>query len=346
MELTARGLRHNLLVRGPIDGPPVLLVHGNCSSAAFWEPLVRLLPAHWRVVAPDLRGYGETETVPVDATRGLRDFADDLAALLDAEQVFPAGARPVVVGHSMGGGVAMQLLIDAPERVAGLVLEAPLSPYGFGLGGAGAANPDFVARLAAGDRTADSPASPRTILRTYYVADPESLGADEELLLDTVLSTAIAEGNYPGDAASAEEWPGVAAGRYGVLNAMSPRWFEIADDLVAVPVKPKVTWVRGDVDQIVSDASLFDLANLGRLGAVPGWPGEELCPPQPMVTQTRQVLERYAAAGGAYEEIVYTGVGHSPHIERAADFAEVLRGVVDGVPGGSPYGSAVDSAGR
>ncbi|GAA3443395.1 alpha/beta fold hydrolase [Planomonospora venezuelensis] len=339
MKLTARGLRHSLLVRGPVDGPPVLLVHGNCSSGAFWEPLVRHLPAHWRIVAPDLRGYGETDTAAVDATRGLRDFADDLAALLDAEEVFPAGARPVVVGHSMGGGVAMQLLIDAPDRIAGLVLEAPLSPHGFGLGGAGAANPEFVERLAAGDRGADSPASPRTILRTYYVADPASLGADEEMLLDTVLSTAIAEGNYPGDAAAAEDWPGVAAGKHGVLNAMSPRWFDIADDLVAVPRKPKVTWVRGDGDQIVSDASLFDLANLGSLGVVPGWPGEELCPPQPMVAQTRAVLERYAAAGGSYEEVVYTGVGHSPHIERAEEFARLLRGVVDGTADGTADGA-------
>ncbi|GII01697.1 alpha/beta hydrolase [Planobispora takensis] len=328
MELTARGLRHNLMVRGPIDGPPVLLVHGNCSSGAFWEPLVRLLPEHWRIVAPDLRGYGGTEAAPVDATRGLRDFSDDLAALLEAEEVFPAGARPVVVGHSMGGGVAMQLLIDAPERIAALVLEAPLSPYGFGLGGAGAANPDFVARLAAGDRTDESPASPRMILRTYYVADPASLGADEELLLDTVLSTAIGEGNYPGDAAPGDEWPGAGAGRRGVLNSMAPQWFGIADDLVAVPGKPPVTWVRGDADQIVSDTSLFDLAYLGKLGAVPGWPGEEICPPQPMVTETRAVLDRYAEAGGSYEEIVYEGVGHSPHIERATDFAAVMARVV------------------
>ncbi|GIH93958.1 alpha/beta fold hydrolase [Planobispora siamensis] len=339
MELTARGLRHNLMVRGPIDGPPVLLVHGNCSSGAFWEPLVRLLPEHWRIVAPDLRGYGRTEAAPVDATRGLRDFSDDLAALLEAEEVFPAGARPVVVGHSMGGGVAMQLLIDVPERVAALVLEAPLSPYGFGLGGAGAANPDFVARLAAGDRTGESPASPRMILRTYYVADPASLGADEELLLDTVLSTATGEGNYPGDAAPCDEWPGMGAGRRGVLNSMAPQWFGIADDLVAVPGKPPVTWVRGDVDQIVSDTSLFDLAYLGKLGAVPGWPGEELCPPQPMVTETRAVLERYAEAGGSYEEIVYEGVGHSPHIERAADFAAVMARVVK-------EATAADAAGR
>ncbi|GAA3036649.1 alpha/beta hydrolase [Streptosporangium longisporum] len=340
MKLTARGIRQNLLVRGPIDGPPVLLVHGNCSSGAFWEPLVRLLPEHWRIVAPDLRGYGETETAPVDATRGLRDFSDDLLALLDAEEVFPAGTRPVVAGHSMGCGVAMHLLIDAPERVSALVLEAPLSPYGLGVGGAGAANPDFVARLAAGDRTADAPASPRTILRTCYVADPASLGADEEMLLDTVLSTATGEGNYPGDAVASEEWPGAAPGERGVLNAMAPRWFNVADDLVAVPAKPPVTWVRGDGDVIVSDASLFDLANLGSLGLVPGWPGEERCPPQPMIAQTREVLERYAEAGGSYEEIVYTGVGHSPHIERASDFAGVLRRVVEGAGSGAASGTA------
>ncbi|MFC4062600.1 hypothetical protein ACFOWE_30240 [Planomonospora corallina] len=72
----------------------------------------------------------------------------------------------------------------------------------------GAANPDFVARLEAGDRGGDSPASPRMILRTYYVADPASLGADEEPLLDTVLSTATGEGDYPGDAVACDDWPG------------------------------------------------------------------------------------------------------------------------------------------
>jgi hypothetical protein len=51
--------------------------------------------------------------------------------------------------------------------------------------------------------------------------------------------------------------------------------------------KPPVTWVRGDRDVIVSDTSLFDLAYLGKLGAVPGWPGDDECPPQPMVAQTR-----------------------------------------------------------
>src|SRR4029453_5943465 len=91
----ARGISQNVHVWGPLDGTPVLLIHGNCSSGAYWEPFVRRLLAtggSWRVGAPDPRGYGPTEPAPVDATRGLRDFADDVAALLDNESLFPAGA--------------------------------------------------------------------------------------------------------------------------------------------------------------------------------------------------------------------------------------------------------------
>lgn len=339
--VTANGITQSVRVAGPPDGVPVLLVHGNCSSAAFWEPLVRRLPDTMRVVAPDLRGYGDTQTAPVDATRGLRDFADDVAALLDEPALFGAAdARPVVVGHSLGGGVAMTLLVDHPHRFSGLLLAAPVSPYGFGgtrdlagtpttpdfAGtGAGTANPDFVARLAAGDRGDDAPTSPRAVLRAAYVADPASLGADEELLLDTILSTATGDDNYPGTAVASANWPGTAPGERGVLNALAPTWFRIADELVAVAPKPPITWVRGDADVIVSDTSLFDLAYLGSLGAVPGWPGAAECPPQPMIGQTRAVLERYAHAGGVYREVVLPGCGHSPHLERPDEFvAELL----------------------
>lgn len=332
-----RGISLNVLLAGPADGTPVLLVHGNCSSAAFWQPLLRHLPAGLRIVAPDLRGYGRSETAPVDATRGLRDFADDVAALLDS--FYPDGRPVTVAAHSMGCGVAMQLLVDHPDRVRAMLLEAPLSPYGFGgtrdvdgtpttadfAGtGGGTGNPDFVRRIAEQDRGADGPTSPLSVLRTAYVADPASLGEDEELLLDTVLSTAIGDDNYPGDSKPSANWPGMAPGDRGVLNTMAPNHFNIAADLVAVPAKPPITWVRGDQDAIVSDTSFFDLAYLGQLGVVPGWPGEQTCPPQPMVSQTRAVLDRYAAAGGAYAEVVYPNCGHSPHVERPVEVAAEL----------------------
>lgn len=336
----AGGISQSVLVAGPPEGIPVLLIHGNGSSAAFWEPLVRHLPATLRVVAPDLRGYGHSEPAPVDATRGLGDFAADVAALLDDPRCFATpNARPVVASHSLGGGVAMRLLVDHPDRVAGLLLEAPVSPYGFGgtrdlagtpttpdfAGtGGGAVNPDFVRRLRDGDRGDDGPSSPRAVLRSIYVADPASLGTDEELLLDTLLSTVVGDDNYPGTSTASDNWPGHAPGDRGVLNALAPRYFRIADELVAVWPKPPVCWVRGDADVIVSDTSLMDLAHLGSLGLVPGWPGAEACPAQPMVGQTRAVLDRYAAAGGTYREIVFAGCGHSPHVERAVDFASAL----------------------
>ena len=335
--VAVRGISLNVLLTGPADGTPVLLVHGNCSSAAFWQPLLRHLPPTLRIVAPDLRGYGRSETAPVDATRGLRDFADDVAALLDF--LFPTGRPVTVAAHSMGCGVAMQLLVDHPERVSAMLLEAPLSPYGFGgtrdldgtpttpdfAGtGGGTANPDFVQRIAEGDRGAAAPTSPLSVLRTAYVAGPASLGQDEQLLLDTVLSTAIGDDNYPGDSKPVDTWPGVAPGDRGVLNTMAPNHFNVADELTAVTPKPPITWVRGDSDAIVSDTSLFDLAFLGRLGVVPGWPGAETCPSQPMVGQTRAVLERYAAAGGSYTEVVYENCGHSPHVERPLDVADEL----------------------
>ncbi|MEE3918381.1 hypothetical protein V2I01_06560 [Micromonospora sp. BRA006-A] len=112
------------------------------------------------------------------------------------------------------------------------------------------------------------------MLRAAYVADPASLGDDEDLLLDSMLTTATGDDNYPGTAVASAHWPGTAAGPRGVLNALAPAHFRLADELVAVPVKPPVTWVRGDADVIVSDTSLFDLAYLGRLGVVPAWPGD------------------------------------------------------------------------
>ena len=70
----------------------------------------------------------------------------------------------------------------------------------------------------------------------------------------------------------------------------------------------------------------FDLAFLGSLGFVPGWPGAETCPPQPMVTQMKTVLDEYAQAGGQVDTLVLNDCGHSPHIERPDEVrAELLR---------------------
>ena len=62
----------------------------------------------------------------------------------------------------------------------------------------------------------------------------------------------------------------------------------------------------------------------GPLGLVPGYPGAEAYPPQPMLDQIRDVLDRYAAAGGAYEELVVADCGHVPYIEKPEEFNAAL----------------------
>ncbi|GAA4285886.1 hypothetical protein [Georgenia daeguensis] len=116
-------------------------------------------------------------------------------------------------------------------------------------------------------------------------------------------------------------------GPTGINNALSPRYYNLGA-FADVPEVGPVLWVRGDADAIVSDTSLLDLGNLGAVGAIPGWPGADVYPPQPMVSQMRTVLDRFAAAGGSYEEVVLEGVGHSPHLEEPDRFSELLAGLL------------------
>ena len=63
----------------------------------------------------------------------------------------------------------------------------------------------------------------------------------------------------------------------------------------------------------------------GSLGLIPNWPGPEIYPPQPMLGQIRNVLEKYAKAGGTYDEVVIEGAGHAPFIEKTGEFNAALH---------------------
>ncbi|MFH8623157.1 alpha/beta hydrolase [Streptomyces vietnamensis] len=316
------------------DGEPVVFVHGNVSSSAFWHTTLAALPAPYRPIAVDLRGFGGTDPLPVDATRGLRDYADDLAELLAALGI----DRAHLVGWSMGGGVVMQYLRDHPAAVRSLTLVSPVSPYGFGGthgadgtlnspdgagSGGGTVNPDFVRLLGEGDRGADFPASPRSVLTSCYVKPPFRT-EHEDAYVEAMLATRLGDDHYPGDSTPSTAWPGIAPGTRGVLNCMAPTHFRV-DDLHLIEPKPPVLWIRGEDDVIVSDTSMFDLAHLGAIGAVPGWDGT---PAQPMLAQTRHVLDRYAAAGGSVREVAVADAGHAVHLERPEEFGKALLEVL------------------
>jgi pimeloyl-ACP methyl ester carboxylesterase len=321
-------LRIHALERGPRSDTTVVFLHGNASAARFWEETMLALPADLHAIAPDLRGYGRTETRAIDATRGVRDFADDLRALLQATGL--GAGKLHLVGWSVGATVAMQYAVDHPGRVTSLTLIAPMSPYGFGGtkdttgtpcwsdfagSGGGTAAAEFVKRIGERDAGEGSDFSPRKVMNTYYFKPPfRAPRGREDVYVEEVLSSSTEPGCYPGDLSASAHWPGLAPGKVGMNNAISPAYCDLSGFAKLYP-RPPVLWIRGADDQIVSDTSLFDLGYLGKLGAVPGWPGDEVYPPQPMLGQVRAVLEAYRAAGGSYRELVLPGVGHSPHIE-------------------------------
>jgi pimeloyl-ACP methyl ester carboxylesterase len=322
---TAR-LETHLLEAGSEDGDPVVFVHGNASSSRFYAEFLADLPDRYRAIAPDLRGYGHSERRPIDATRGLRDFAEDVRALVTELEL----EQPAFVGWSTGGGVAMRYTIEHPEDVSSLTLLNPASPYGYGgthrdgtpcqpdyAGtGGGMANDEFIERLAEGDRTAESDASPRNVMRAFYFGPEPDLDPDvEDAYVDALLNTETGDDYYPGDATPSENWPGVAPGEGGTNNALSPKYLDLTG-IVDIDPSPPILWIRGGEDKIVSNSSFFDAGYLGKIGELPDWPGEDVYPPQPMVKQTRDVFEEYAGIGGEYREVVVEDAGHSPHIER------------------------------
>jgi len=92
------------------SGPCVVLIHGHPFNRSLWEPQVAALQDDFRVLAPDLRGFGESPVTPGTVT--MREYAADIEGLLDDLAITSAA----VVGLSMGGLVAMELAVTRPER--------------------------------------------------------------------------------------------------------------------------------------------------------------------------------------------------------------------------------------
>ncbi len=110
--------------RGKPGGRPLVLIHGNMSSSLHYEPLIQQLETDHHILAPDLRGFGDsTYHQPIDS---LADFAEDVAEFLDKKGIENA----TIAGWSTGGGVAMALAAKGGRRVGRLVLIESCAPEG------------------------------------------------------------------------------------------------------------------------------------------------------------------------------------------------------------------------
>lgn len=111
---TVRSGAAEVAVESTGAGPPVVLLHAGVADRRSWRPLAPALAGDHHLVAWDRRGFGDTR---VDHPAP-HDHLDDLVAVMDAAEV----DRAVVVGNSMGGGIAIDAALAHPDRVSGLVL--------------------------------------------------------------------------------------------------------------------------------------------------------------------------------------------------------------------------------
>ncbi len=121
LDVVVQGRHVRGRVGGRADAPPLLLLHGFPQTHAMWHRVAPRLAAHFRLVLPDLRGYGDSEPAPDEpeqAQMGKRALAADVLAVMR----HLGHERFAVAGHDRGGRVAHRLALDAPEAVSRLAV--------------------------------------------------------------------------------------------------------------------------------------------------------------------------------------------------------------------------------
>src|SRR3954453_13368446 len=102
---------HEVIYRTAGSGPPIVLIHGMVNSSRHWEQVAVRLADDYTVIAPDLIGHGDSATPRGDYSLGAHAAViRDLLAAIGVE-------RSTIVGHSLGGGVAMQYFWQFPQHV-------------------------------------------------------------------------------------------------------------------------------------------------------------------------------------------------------------------------------------
>lgn len=174
---TAGGLRLHVYEAGDEDAPPLVLVHGLGDEADTWRHVILPLAGRFRVVAPDLPGFGRSQQPRTAYTPAF--FARALEGLLDALGI----ARATLVGSSLGAAVAQRLALARPERVARLALVGGALPVDAGpppLQMLPFLTPGLGEAMYTGLRASQDAAY--ETLRPYY-ADLDALPADDRAFL-------------------------------------------------------------------------------------------------------------------------------------------------------------------
>ena len=176
--IDAGGIETSYLEAGA--GEPVVMLHGSgpgVSALANWQHNIGALSQRFRILAPDIVGFGATER-PRDIVYSLRTWTDHVWAFLDAHDI----QKAAIIGNSLGGRIALQMATDRPDRITRMVL--------MGAPGVGMTPTEGLAALRAYQPSRDAM---RDLLRNYFAVDPTMI-TDE--LVEIRYRASIADGAY------------------------------------------------------------------------------------------------------------------------------------------------------
>jgi 2-hydroxymuconate-semialdehyde hydrolase/2-hydroxy-6-oxo-octa-2,4-dienoate hydrolase len=176
--IDAGGIQTSYLEAGA--GEPVVMLHGSgpgVSAMANWQHNIGALSQRFRVLAPDIVGFGATKR-PDDIVYSLRTWTDHVWAFLDAHDIEQAA----IVGNSLGGRIALQMATDRPDRITKMVL--------MGAPGVGMTPTEGLAALRAYEPSHDAM---RDLLRNYFAVDPTMITDD---LVAIRYEASVADGAY------------------------------------------------------------------------------------------------------------------------------------------------------
>jgi pimeloyl-ACP methyl ester carboxylesterase len=176
--IDAGGIQTSYLEAGA--GQPVIMLHGSgpgVSAMANWQHNIGALAQRFRVLAPDIVGFGATRR-PDDIVYSLRTWTDHVWAFLDAHGI----RKAAIVGNSLGGRIALQMATDRPDRITKMVL--------MGAPGVGMTPTEGLAALRAYQPSHNAM---RDLLRNFFAVDPAMITDD---LVAIRYEASIADGAY------------------------------------------------------------------------------------------------------------------------------------------------------
>lgn len=257
------GVTLHVVQAGPPDGAPVVLLHGFPEFWYAWKGVIApLTAAGHRVILPDQRGYNESDKPSDVAAYQVDRLGDDVANLIATL----GHERAFVVAHDWGGGVAWNLAIRHPERVAKLaVLDTP--------------HPDVEMVLPKSD--AETTSWYRTFFQLPFVPEETARWGDWKLLSDSLRSTAK-QGAFPDEKLALYRSAWDRDGAFGTMV----NWYRAAYRFESAPSAPRRVTVPTRILVAANDAfipgdltrasvALCDDAKLVELGSGTHWVAQE-----------------------------------------------------------------------